>query len=367
MTRARENDIIRAMTSTFALFFVFGAVIIGLLSAVIFILLKKKPETKGESALLMQQLNDTRQTMDKKLGEINQLLDAKLSASSTVMQSQLTQSAEIVREVTKQLTKVEETNKRVEGFAAQMQSLENILKNPKQRGNLGEYSFELLLEKSFIPKQYGKQYEFRNGEKVDFAIFIADKILPVDSKFSLENYNRIIDEKDETKKEQLEKVFKQDLKNRIDETAKYIRPQEGTFDFALMFIPAEGIYYDLMINEVGAMKSNTRDLVQYAAEKRVSIVSPNSFYAMLQTILQGLKAFHIEKSALEIRKHVEILGQHLVKFDEYMKKMGNNLSASVNSYNFAYKELAKIDKDVVKITDGERQIEPLQIDRPTID
>ncbi|MEK7482225.1 MAG: DNA recombination protein RmuC [Patescibacteria group bacterium] len=354
------------MTLIFALFFVLGAVVIGLLSAVIFILLKKKPEAKGESALMLQQLNDTRQTMDKKLGEINQLLSAGLSASSNVMQGQLTQSAEIVREVTKQLTKVEETNKRVEGFAEQMQSLENILKNPKQRGNLGEFCLELLLEKSFTPKQYGKQYEFKNGEKVDFAIFIADKILPVDSKFSLENYNRIIDEKDETKKEQLEKIFKQDLKNRIDETAKYIRPQEGTFDFALMFIPAEGIYYDLMINEVGAMKSNTRDLVQYAAEKRVSIVSPNSFYAMLQTILQGLKAFHIEKSALEIRKHVEILGQHLVKFDEYMKKMGNNLSASVNAYNFAYKELAKIDKDVVKITDGERQIEPLQIDKPAI-
>ena len=355
------------MALTTALLFIFGFVIAGLL-AFIFLTLRRKPQEKGESLLMLsQQLNDTRQVLDKKLGEINQILDKKLTESSNVMQGQLNQSADIVREVTKQLTRVEETNKRVEGFAEQMQSLENILKSPKQRGSLGEYSLELLLERAFTPKQYARQYEFKNGEAVDFVIFIGEKILPVDSKFSLENYNRIVEEKDMAKKEQLEKIFIQDLKSRIDETSKYIRPQENTFDFALMFIPAEGIYYDLMVNEVGAMKSNTRDLVEYAAGKKVSIVSPNSFYAMLQTILQGLKAFHIEKSALEIRKHVEMLGQHIAKFDEYMQKLGNNLSTSVNSYNTAYKELGKIDKDVVKITDGERQIEPLQIDKPNVD
>ncbi|PIU16554.1 DNA recombination protein RmuC [bacterium (Candidatus Gribaldobacteria) CG08_land_8_20_14_0_20_39_15] len=294
-------------------------------------------------------------------------LERQLKDGRVYAEKQLQESRQIVRDVTERLTRLDETNKQVIGFAEQLQSLENILKNPKQRGNLGEYSFELLLERSFTPKQYAKQYEFKNGEKVDFVIFLADKILPIDSKFSLENYNRIVAEKDSAKREALEKVFKQDLKNRIDETAKYIRPQEGTFDFALMFIPAEGIYYDLIVNEVGAMKSNTRDLIEYAAEKRVSIVSPNSFYAMLQTIIQGLKAFHIEKSALEIRRSVEMLGQHIVKFDEYMQKVGGSLSALVNNYNAAYKEFAKIDKDVVKITEGERSIEPLAIDKPNVD
>jgi DNA recombination protein RmuC len=135
-----------------------------------------------------------------------------------------------------------------------------------------------------------------------------------------------------------------------------------------MFIPAEGIYYDLMINEVGSLKSNTRDLLEYAIwEKNVHIVSPNSFYAYLQTILQGLRAFQIENSAKEIKKNVEVLGRHLSAFDSYMQKLGSNLSTTVNSYNTAYKELGKIDKDVVRITEGERQIEPLQIDKPTID
>lgn len=291
------------------------------------------------------------------------------------LQSQFQESRKITQEssriminMTERLTKLDETNKRVEGFAAQLQSLENILKNPKQRGILGEYSLRMLLESAFTPKQFQMQYAFKDGQIVDAALFIGDKIIPVDSKFSLENYNKIVNEKDPAKKEQLEKIFKQDLKNRIDETAKYIRPQEGTFDFALMFIPAEGIYYDLMVNEVGAVKTNTRDLLEYAVwEKNVHIVSPNSFYAYLQTILQGLRAFTIEESAKEIKKNVEMLSKHLAAFDDYMNKLGNNLSTVVNSYNVAYKELGKIDKDVVKITEGERQIEPLAIDKPTVD
>jgi len=288
--------------------------------------------------------------------------------SALSMESQLKESSKIVRDVTEKLTKLDETNKQVMGFAEQLQSLENILKNPKQRGILGEYSLKILLESAFTPKQFKMQYEFKDGQIVDAALFIGEKIIPIDSKFSLENYNKIINEKDPTKKEQLEKVFKQDLKNRIDETSKYIRPEEGTFDFALMFIPAEGIYYDLMVNEVGAVKANTRDLLEYAVwEKNVHIVSPNSFYAYLQTILQGLRAFKIEESAKDIKKNVEMLGKHLVAFDSYMQKLGNNLGTAVGCYNTAHKELGKIDKDVVKITGGERQIEPLQIDKPAID
>lgn len=290
-----------------------------------------------------------------------------LEKSSSSMENQLKESAKIVREVTEKLTKLDETNKQVVGFAEQLQSLENILKNPKQRGILGEYSLETLLKSGFTPKSYKMQYAFKDGQIVDAALFIGEKIIPIDSKFSLENYNKIVIEKDPSKKEQLEKAFKQDLKNRIDETSKYIRPEEGTFDFALMFIPAEGIYYDLMVNEVGAVKANTRDLLEYAVwEKNVHIVSPNSFYAYLQTILQGLRAFKIEDSAKEIKKNVEILSKHLAVFDSYMNKLGGNLSTAVNCYNTAYKELGKIDKDVVKITEGERQIEPLAIDKPSV-
>jgi DNA recombination protein RmuC len=132
---------------------------------------------------------------------------------------------------------------------------------------------------------------------------VKDKIIPIDSKFSLENYNKILEEKDELKREIYLKDFRTDLKKRIDETSKYIRPEEGTMEFAFMFIPSEGIYYDLLVNKVGTLKANSVDLIEYAfKEKKVIIVSPTSFYAYLQTVLQGLRALQIEENALEIRK-----------------------------------------------------------------
>ena len=183
--------------------------------------------------------------------------------------------------------------------------------------------------------------------------------------FLLDNYNRILQEKDEKQKQILEKDFKNDLKKRIDETAKYIKPKEGTMEFAFMFIPAEAIYYDLLVNEVGAVKVNTRSLIDYAfKERKVIIVSPTTFAAYLQTVLQGLRALKIEESAKGIQKNVERLGKHIKAYEEYMRKLGGSMSTTVNHYNTAYKELGKIDKDVVRITDGERNVDPLELDRP---
>jgi DNA recombination protein RmuC len=329
-----------------------GVVIIGLVT-VIFLILRKK-DTKENDSLIMQQLNYQ-----------NQVLDSKLSESNKTMQNQYAQSMKIIQDVTEKLTKLDDTNKQVVEFAEQLQSLEDILKNPKQRGILGEYYLEELLKNVFSPNQYKMQYKFKDGEIVDAALFIKDKIIPIDSKFSLENYNRIIEEKDPVRREELEKIFKQDLKNRIDETAKYIRPNEKTMEFAFMFIPAEAIYYDLLVNKIGAVKVNTRDLIDYAVrEKHVHIVSPTSFYAYLQTIVQGLRALKIEESAKEIRERVEVLGRHIANYEEYFKKLGNNLSTTVNSYNTAYKELGKIDKDVIKIAKTEPAVEVVELDKP---
>jgi DNA recombination protein RmuC len=198
------------------------------------------------------------------------------------------------------------------------------------------------------------------------VVFVKDKIIPIDSKFSLENYQKILDTRDAAERESLEKVFRQDLKNRIDETSKYIKPEMGTMDFAFMFIPSEAIYYDLLINKVGAVKINTRDLIEYAfRDRKVIIVSPTSFLAYLQTVLQGLKAMKIEETAKEIQANVEKLGRHILSYEEYFKKLGNSLGTTVNHYNSAYKELGKIDKDVVRITDGETKVEPLELERPT--
>ncbi len=337
-------------------FLIFFLVLLIGLGMVIFLLLKRRPEKETQSLLMLQQ----------QLNNLNQVLDNRLSESGKAIQEQFSQSAKIIRDVTEKLTKLDETNKQVVGFAEQLQSLENILKNPKQRGILGEYYLEELLKNVFSPSQYQMQYQFKDGQIVDAVIFVReDKIIPIDSKFSLENYNRIIEEKDPGRREQLEKTFRQDLKNRIEETAKYIRPREGTLGFAFMFIPAEAVYYDLLVNKIGAIKSNTRDLIEYAVrEKHVHIVSPTSFYAYLQTILQGLRAFQIEKSAKEIRKRVEMLGRHLANYNNYMEKLGTHLGTTINSYNNAYKEFGKIDKDVLKVTGGQSKMEVKQIERP---
>lgn len=325
---------------------------------VIYLLMKKNQRTDDQSFLMLQnQLKEMRETLDGKLGE-----------STKQIQMQFGQSAKIIQDVTEKLTKLDDTNKQVIGFAQQLQSLENILKNPKQRGILGEYYLETLLKNIFAPSQYQMQYKFNDGEIVDAVVFIKDQIIPIDSKFSLENYNKILEEKDPVKHEQLEKMFKQDLKNRIDETSKYIRPNEKTTDFAFMFIPSEGIYYDLLVNQVGAVKVNTRDLVEYAfKEKKVIIVSPTSFYAYLQTVIHGLRKMQIEEQTKEIIKNVELLSRHLLSYEDFMKKMGNNLGTTVGMYNSAYHEFKKIDKDVLKITGTGGQVDPLTIDKPKME
>ncbi len=306
--------------------------------------------------------------LQSQVQEMNRTLDQKMAHTQRTIQEQFGQSAKIISDVTEKLTKLDETNRQVVSFADQLQTLQDTLKNPKQRGVLGEYYLETVLKNVLPPSSYQMQYKFDDGDIVDAVVFIKDKIIPIDSKFSLENYNRIIEEKDGTRKEELERLFKQDLKNRIDETAKYIKPSQGTMDFAFMFIPAEGIYYDLLVNKVGAIKLNTHDMIEYAfREKHVIVVSPTSFFAYLQTVMQGLRALQIEEGAKEIRKQVEKLAKHLMSYEEYLKKMGNNLATTVGMYNSAYKEFNKIDKDVVKITEGEKRVEILELDKPSLD
>lgn len=267
--------------------------------------------------------------------------------------------------VKKEVGAFSETNKQVVGFAEQLQNLQDVLSNPKQRGVLGEYYLETVLQNVLPPETYKMQYMFEDGEIVDAVVFVKDRVVPIDSKFSLENYNRMLEAKDKTEKENLLKLFKQDLKKRIDETSKYIRPSESTTEFAFMFIPSEGIYYDLLVGSVGTGVS-ARDLIEYAFSKKVIIVSPTSFLAYLQTVLQGLKMLKIEESAKEIRKRVEQLGTHLVKYEDVYGKLGKTLATTVNHYNAGYKELGKIDKDVLRITGEGLNIEPELLEKPEI-
>jgi DNA recombination protein RmuC len=308
--------------------------------------------------LILEQINELNRTVDEKIGRGHR--DMRES-----MQMQLSESTKMIREVTAGLTKLDETNRQVVSFADQLQSLQDILKNPKHRGILGEYYLETLLNNVLAPTQYKMQYAFSNGEIVDAAVFVKDKIIPIDSKFSLENYNKLVNERDPVEKERLEKAFVNDLKLRIQETAKYVRPSEGTMEFAFMFIPHEAIYYDLLINKIGAVTEETDNLIQRAANKyKVIIVSPTSFLAYLQTVLQGLKALQIEETAKDIIKRVDDLGNHLKKYEEYHEKLGASLGTVVNHYNNSGKELKKVDKDILRITGQNPGLETKVIDQP---
>ncbi|MDA1060278.1 MAG: DNA recombination protein RmuC [bacterium] len=355
-----------------------SVVLIAILGAVMFLIYRQKPE--GNSDMLFEYIealrkelresgNEDRKEVQNRLDKIQERLSKGLEVSSSTMQKQFSESAKMIKEITHELSSVKETNKQVLNFSDKLQSLESILKNPKQRGILGEYFLETMLGHVLQPNQYETQYKFKNGEIVDAAIFFKKKIIPIDAKFSLEKYNKIMEEKDDRRKEVLEKEFKGDIKNRIDETAKYIRPDENTTDFAFMFIPAEGIYYNLLVYKVGNINVNSHDLIEYAFKKHVIIVSPTSFFAYLQTVLQGLKSIKMEESMEKIKKNIQNLGRHIGSYETYMQKMGNNLGTTVNMYNSAYKEFDKIDKDIFKITDGEEggKAEVVFVDKPKLE
>lgn len=336
--------------------------------ALIALLFRSKNTAQPEKSdiglkLILEQINELSRTVDEKITSSQDKVNESLK-----FQSQSSQS--IIRDITERLTRLDETNKRVISFADQLKSLQDMLKNPKQRGVLGEYYLETLLKNTLPPGSYQMQYNLgadENGNTLipDAVVFVKDKIIPIDSKFSLENYNRLVEERNEVEKEKLEKLFVSDLKNRISETAKYIQPEKGTMDFAFMFIPHEAIYYDLLINKVGALKEETENLIQRAASKyRVIIVSPTSFLAYLQTVLQGLKALQIEEKAQDIIKRVDELGRHIKTYEEYHGKLGNALGTVVNHYNTSDKELKKIDKDVMRITGEATGIELNQIEKP---
>ncbi|MFA5931929.1 MAG: DNA recombination protein RmuC [Candidatus Paceibacterota bacterium] len=340
---------------------ILGVVIGGIF---VYFLFGKKKDSNTESDtglnLILTQINELSRTVDSKIGESHKQVRESLQFHSS-------ESNKIIRDVTERLTRLDETNKQVISFADQLQSLENILKNPKQRGILGEYYLETVLKNVLPPGSYQMQYPFPDGTIVDAVVFVKDKIIPVDSKFSLENYNRMVEERDPAEKKRLETVFVNDLKNRITETAKYIQPTKGTTDFAFMFIPHEAIYYDLLTNKVGA-DENAENLIQRAAGKyKVIITSPTSFLAYLQTVLQGLKALQIEESAKEIIKKVEDLGKHLKSYDEYHNKLGNALGTVVNHYNASNKELKKIDKDVLRIAGSSPELSLLEVEKPKIE
>lgn len=348
---------------------VLGIIIVGLVIALIVIVIKLKSNDSQSGVEMIKadvtELNRTIMSLQNNLGD---KMERNAVHMQTSLQRQLSESVKLVSDVSQRLTKLDETNRRVVDVADELKTLQNVLQNPKQRGVFGEYYLESVLSNMLPTKNFKMQYRFADGVIADAVVYLdKGQILPVDSKFSLENYNRMVATSTKAEREEWLKKVRMDLKGRIDETSKYIRPNEKTMDFAFMFIPSESLYYDLLIGDVGT-GSSARDLIEYAfREKKVIIVSPTSFMAYLQTVLQGLRSLQIEEQAKDIQIQVGKLGRHISAFDSFMNKLGKSLSTTVNHYNSAHKELSKIDTDVVKIAGSNKSVEPLLVDRPQQD
>lgn len=356
------------------IFVVIGLVIVCVALVVLLARQQKQPAEDTQSALLLKQdltklSDDITNLKDNLQTQITDRLDKNQEMMRESITKQFSASSKLISEVTERLTKLDDTNKRVVDVASELKTLQNVLQNPKQRGVLGEYYLSQVLENVLPPERFALQHKFKDGEIVDAVIMLEKgKLLPVDSKFSLENYNRLVEEPDKARRQALAKLFKEDLKKRIDETSKYIRPKEKTMDYAFMFIPSEAIYYDLLVNKVGMTNTSARDLIEYAfRDKNVIIVSPTTFMAYLQTVLQGLRGLQIEEQAKEIQVRVGELGRHINTYEVLMQKLGGSLGTTVNHFNNAHKELKKVDKDVVKIAETSPSVEPLLLEKPQLD
>jgi len=357
------------MTMDMLVVIILVIVVVGLAIG-LFVIAQRLRDLKSGSSVEMikadvTELNRTITNLQTVLGD---KLERNATNMQTSMQQQLGQSMKLVNDVSQRLTKLDETNRRVVDVADELKTLQNVLQNPKQRGVFGEYYLESVLANILPTKNFKMQYAFNDGQIADAVVFLdKGQILAIDSKFSLENYNRMVSSKTKPEREEWLKKVRNDLKGRIDETAKYIRPAEKTMDFAFMFIPSESLYYDLLIGDVGT-GSSARDLIEYGfREKKVIIVSPTSFMAYLQTVLQGLRSLQIEEQAKDIQIQVGKLGRHISTFDDYMGKLGKSLGTTVGHYNTAHKELGKIDTDVTRIAGSNKSVEPLLIDRPRQD
>ncbi|HUI45508.1 MAG TPA: DNA recombination protein RmuC [Nitrospirota bacterium] len=286
--------------------------------------------------LVNTQLGQVASQMNSRLGQVTE----QLQKSTGDLNSRLDNAARVVQEVSKGLGSLGEATQKIFLVGKDIASLQEILRSPKLRGGLGELFLGDLLAQIFPLSHYALQHRFKSGEAVDAVIKLGSSVVPVDAKFPLENFKRVVETATEEERRIARKRFIGDVKKHIDAIAgKYILPDEGTFDFALMYIPAENVYYELIIKDEAI--DTDKGLLNYAFTKRVIPVSPNSFYAYLQTILLGLKGMHIEEQAQEILRGLERLSGDFDKFKSDFELLGKHLTNMKTKYDDADKRLEK--------------------------
>jgi len=304
-------------------------------------------ELKGVSTEVTRQLADGMQL---------------IQSAQTTMGERLDRAARVVGEVQGSLGKLGEATQRVAEVGKDIQGLEQVLRSPKIRGGLGETMLEQLLTQMLPRAHWELQHGFRTGERVDAVVRVGERLVPVDAKFPLENFRRMLDESEDERRRVLRRDFGRDVKRRVDEIAKkYILPDEGTFDFALMYVPAENVYYEIIIKPE---EGEDEPISAYALDRRVIPVSPNCFYAYLQVIVLGLRGLGIEASARAIQDNLARLAGDLTRVHEHMTKLGAHLGNASKQFADAERDLTRFETKLATLTradedaDGQRSLLP---------
>ena len=353
------------MDSMTVLLIIAALVIIALFFAVLWLLKERKEPDTG---IFERELRELREAVNTGFREnsnmVNEQMRSQFQSSKQQLQQQLESSKKQVEDITREITQMKEIGRGVLSITDQLQSLEKTLKNPQRRGAVGEYVLEQVIANVLPPETYATQHTFKNGTRADAVVFLQDeKVVSIDAKFSLENYTKLLTgEAQDT--EAVERRLKEDIKMRIQETAKYIIPKEGTLDYAFMFIPSESLYYDLLTQKIGGGDA-AENMLEYAFNKhKVIIVSPTTLLAYLQTVNLGLRSLKIEKHAQEIIKKVGVLHKRLEEHTKAFHGVGRALGTAVNQYNEAEKKCDLIDKDIFKITGEGGEYSRELLDRP---
>jgi len=366
---------------TLLLLFLSGLILFGWIFLLRLQALLREKREDGSLQLMQQQIdqlrvqisqaldNGTRQ-VQQQLGQVLGHVNDRLKENAEILQQtqqslgeRLDNAARVVGSVQKSLGGLEEANRRIYEVGKDIASLQEILRAPKLRGGLGEFLLEDLLAQVLPPDHFSTQYSFRSGEKADAVIKLGNSLVPVDAKFPLENFKRALQAATDDERARAKKQFAADVKKHIDAIAqKYILPDEGTYDFALMYIPAENVYYETIIKEESAAE---KSLSEYALSKRVIPVSPGSFYAYLQAIVLGLKGMKVEERAKEIIRYVGRLQGDFTRFRDEFDLLGKHLGHAQSSYQNADRRLEQFGqkliaaeaapKDVLEIPSLERE------------
>ncbi len=288
----------------------------------------------------ISQLSQQQETINAQLRGITDQVNRQLQASSGEINRRLDNAARVIGDVQKNIGELSEATRRIFEVGKDIATLQEILQPPKLRGGLGEQFLGELLSQILPPDFYTLQYPFSSGERVDAVIRLGERLVPIDSKFPLDNFKRLFECKTDEEKKAAQKMFQRDVKKHIDDIAsKYILPQEGTYDFALLYIPAENVYYETITKDEGF--GEEKGILTYALKKRVIPVSPNSFYAYLQVIVLGLRGLKIEKDAHRILKSLSGLNKELESFQADFQLVGRHLTNAMNKYEEARRRLDK--------------------------